>query len=112
MCRYFSCLYTNERKALWYEGDSHDEMIVRSGLADVSLDKRSFVRIEVPDGDFKSFTVDEQGSLPSWFKEARACEDVKKAFPKIKKARKVYDKAVAAAGTRLYKTPGYLASAK
>ncbi len=68
MCEYFSCIVTREGKVLWCEDNSHEETIKRANLKDDKLKDRDFVRIEVKNGDMKNYCVDEESTLPSWYK--------------------------------------------
>ena len=67
MCKYFSCIVTRKGDILWYEGDSHEQIIERKGLSDAKLKDRDFVRIEVEDGLMSNWKVDEEETLPPWY---------------------------------------------
>jgi len=69
MCKYFTCVATKDGKVLWTERDEHEEIIKRAKLKDDYLENRSFVRIEVPEGDMEQYRIDEDGTLPRWFEK-------------------------------------------
>jgi len=81
MCNYFSCIINRKREVLWLKNSSsHEDIIEHFKLDDSKLEDRDFVRIEIlpnnsqyPTRDEKDWTlrVDEEYTLPNWFKKTR-----------------------------------------
>ena len=84
MCIYKSFLVEKGNKVKWYWGDSHSALVKALGLDDtLPLDKRSFVAIECADGLIKNYRVDEEYTLPAWFKNDRVHKQIAELLPII-----------------------------
>ena len=66
MCDFFSCIVTKDAAVLFTEVDSHDEVILRSGLKN---DTKDFVRIEYTEK--KGYRIDEK-TIPEWYERTAA----------------------------------------
>jgi len=80
LCRYLSCVVTNDFKAHWKKQSvDHESILDDLKLPDATLRNRTFVRIEItPETDPPTrkpedwkLRVDEEGTLPEWFIEHR-----------------------------------------
>ena len=66
MCNFFSCIVTKDAAVLFTEVDSQDEVILRSGLIDGTLD---FVRIEYTEEE--GYKIDDE-IIPEWYERIAA----------------------------------------
>jgi len=82
MCNFWSGIVTNDGRILWIDSVwSHAKIIKKYGLKDDKLEDREFVKVEISTNkniysckpeikDFE-FMVDEEGTLPEWFRKNR-----------------------------------------
>jgi len=93
MCNFFSCIVTKDAKVLFTEVDSHEEVILRSGLHDDAMD---FVRIEYTEE--KGYRIDER-TIQEWYERiaAQAEQAVIATYRRIQPSWSEYDKIVQAA---------------
>ena len=68
MCQFFCAAVTRDRRVLFTEEISHETIVRRAGLPDISLHLRHWVRVELPpDGEGWGALVVDETSTPAWF---------------------------------------------
>ena len=92
MCVYKSFLVTKDNHVHWYWDDSHDVRGRAMKLDDTKpLSKREFVAIECAGGVIENYHVDEEGTLPRWFKDNRVHGSIMELLPQINARKPEFD---------------------
>ena len=82
MCKFFACIVTKTGGALFTESESHEKVVLRSGLVD---DLKHFVRAEYTAE--VGYSIDER-AIPEWYERiaAKAEEAVKATYDAVQPA--------------------------